>query len=107
MWTSSTIRQTILSGLLVESAHGADRQIRDENIANDLLFVLCFVDDLHMAVGGATRWLTLWRFLVVMEMIGVPFSYHKFWGGFQSDYVGFWMDYSKFEIGLSERRATW
>eukprot|EP00434_Breviolum_minutum_P010462 symbB.v1.2.009227.t1/scaffold582.1/size184522/13 len=26
---------------------------------------------------------------------------------FQSDYVGFWMDYSKFEIGLSERRTTW
>ena len=75
--------------------------------ASDWLFVLCFVDDLHLAVGGNTRWLTLWRFLVVMEMVGVPFSYHKFRGGFQSDYVGFWMDYSKFEIGLSERRATW
>ena len=74
---------------------------------SDWLFVLCFVDDLHLAVGGETRWLTLWRFLVVMEMVGVPFSYHKFRGGFQSDYVGFWMDYSKFEIGLSERRTTW
>ena len=74
---------------------------------SDWLFVLCFVDDLHLAVGGGTRWLTLWRFLVVMEMVGVPFSYHKFRGGFQSDYVGFWMDYSKFEIGLSERRTTW
>ena len=74
---------------------------------SDWLFVLCFVDDLHLAVGGETRWLTLWRFLVVMEMVGVPFSYHKFRGGFQSDYVGFWMDYAKFEIGLSERRTTW
>ena len=37
---------------------------------------------------------------------GVLFSYHIFRGGFQSDYVGFWMDYSKFEIGLSERRTT-
>ena len=74
---------------------------------SDWLFVLCFVDDLHLAVGGETRWLTLWRFLVVMEMVGVPFSYHKFRGGFQSDYVGFWMEYSKFEIGLSERRTTW
>ena len=24
-----------------------------------------------------------------------------------SDYVGFWMDYAKFEIGLSERRTSW
>ena len=74
---------------------------------SDWLFVLCFVDDLHLAVGGGTRWLTLWPFLVVMEMVNFPFSYHKFREVFQSDYVGFWMDYSRFEIGLSERRATW
>ena len=74
--------------------------------ACDWLFVLCFVDDLDLAVGGNTRWLTLWRFLVIMEMAGVPFLYRKFRGGFQSDYVGFWMDYSKFEIGLSERRTA-
>ena len=75
--------------------------------ANDWLFLLCFVDDIHLAVGGDTRWLSLWRFRVIMEMVGIPFSYHKFRGGFQSDYVGFWMDYAKFEIGLSERRTAW
>ena len=35
------------------------------------------------------------------------FSYPKFRGGFQLDYVGFWMDYSRFELGLSEKRANW
>ena len=72
--------------------------------ACDCLFVLCFVDDLDLAVGGNTRWLTLWRFLVIMEMVGVPFSYHKFRGGFPSDSAGF---YLKFEVGLSEKRTSW
>ena len=73
----------------------------------DWLFVLVFVDDLHLAAGGQNRWLTIWRFLVALEMVGVPFSYPKFRGGFQMDYVGYWMDYSRFELGLSERRANW
>ena len=82
-------------------------RFRLQILANDWLFILCFVDDIHLAVGGNNRWLTLWRFLVIKEMVGIPFSYHKFRGGFQSGYVGFWMDCSKFEIGISEKRASW
>ena len=74
---------------------------------NDWLFVLTFVDDLHIAAGGQTRWLTIWRFIVCLEMVGTPFSYRKFRGGFQSDYVGYWMDYSRFELGISEKRTAW
>ena len=62
---------------------------------DDWFFALVFVDDIHMAAGGSNRWLTLWRVIAMMEMIGVPFSYHKFRGGFQLDYVGFWMDYTR------------
>ena len=47
----------------------------------DWLFVLVFVDDLHLAAGGRNRWLAIWRFLVALEMVGVPFS-PKFRGGF-------------------------
>ena len=73
----------------------------------DWLFVLTFVDDLHIAAGGKNRWRTIWRFLVAMEMAGTPFSYKKFRGGFTVDYVGYWLDYGRFEIGISERRTTW
>ena len=73
----------------------------------DWLFVLVFVDDLHLAASGQSRWLAIWRFLVALEMAGIPFSYPKFRGGFQMDYVGYWMDYSRFELGLSEKRANW
>lgn len=73
----------------------------------DWLFILTFVDDLHIAVGGQNRWLTFWRVIACLEMVGVPFSYKKFTGGFQVDYVGFWMDYARFEIGMSEKRTNW
>ena len=76
-------------------------------LGNDWIFILTFVDDLHIAVGGRNRWLSIWRFLVAMEMVGTPFSYKKFRGGFSVDYVGYWMDYSRFEIGISEKRSAW
>ena len=36
-----------------------------------------------------------------------PLFLSKIQGGFQMDYVGYWLDYSRFELGLSERRANW
>ena len=65
------------------------------------------MDDLHIASRGRQRWRQIWRFIAAMEMVGTPFSYRKFRGGFTSDYVGYWVDYSRFEIGISERRAAW
>jgi hypothetical protein len=67
------------------------------------IFVLVFVNDLHLAAGGQNRWLTIWRFLVALEMVGVPFSYLEFRGGFQMDYVGYWMDYSVLSWGFQRR----
>ena len=74
---------------------------------DDWFFALIFVDDIHMASGGENRWLALWRFIALLEMVGLPFSFHKFRGGFQMDFVGFWIDYARFEIGMSERRVAW
>ena len=76
-------------------------------LGNSWVFILIFVDDLHIASGGRQRWRQIWRFIAAMEMVGTPFSYRKFRGGFTSDYVGYWVDYSRFEIGISERRAAW
>ena len=71
------------------------------------IFVLIFVDDLHLASGGNQRWKQIWRFLAALELVGTPFSYKKFRGGFTCDYVGYWLDYGRFEIGISERRTAW
>ena len=63
--------------------------------------------DIHIASGGGNRWLSRWRFITLLEMAGLPFSFHKFSGGFEMDFVGFWVDYTRFEIGMSDRRVAW
>ena len=70
-------------------------------------FALIFVHDIHMASGCSSRLLSLWRFITLLEMAGLPFSFHKFRGGFQMDFVRFWVDYTRFKIGMSERRVAW
>lgn len=76
-------------------------------MGNSWVFVLVFVDDLHFAAGGGDRWCYIWRFITALEMVGTPFSYKKFRGGFTMDYVGYWLDYGRFEIGISEKRTAW
>ncbi|CAJ1371217.1 unnamed protein product, partial [Effrenium voratum] len=39
--------------------------------------------------------------------VGTPFSWHKFRGGISLDYVGFYCDYARFAVGVSERRSAW
>ena len=73
----------------------------------DWLFILIFVDDMLIAAGGSDRWLTIWRIIACFEMCGAPFGYHKFKGGLQVDYVGFWVDYGRFHVGISEKRTAW
>lgn len=73
----------------------------------DWLFILIFVDDMLVTAGGSNRWLVIWRVIACFEMCGAPFGYHKFKGGLQLDYVGFWLDYAKFSLGVSERRSNW
>jgi len=40
-------------------------------------------------------------------MVGAPFSWHEFRGGLELDFLGFWLDYARFEVGLSEKRTQW
>ena len=70
-------------------------------------FQLLFADDLKLIVSGSSKYLDLWMMIVAWLLVGTPFSWRKFRGGVALDYVGFWTDYSRFELGLSEKRALW
>ncbi len=70
-------------------------------------FQLLFADDLKMVVGGESKYLDLWAMIVIWLLVATPFSWKKFRGGLELDYVGFWTDYARFQIGLSEKRAGW
>ena len=45
--------------------------------------------------------------MLLLVVLGVPFSWPKFRGGHEVDWVGYWLDYKNFEVGLSEARAHW
>ena len=70
-------------------------------------FQLLFADDLKLVVSGDNKYLDLWTLITAWLLVGTPFSWKKFRGGVALDYVGFWTDYSRFELGLSEKRALW
>ena len=68
---------------------------------------LVYVDDLHGSFTGPSKFLNLWIWLLAFELVGTPFAYHKFRGGFSSEFVGYQMRYDLNEIGVSLRRGEW
>ena len=70
-------------------------------------FQLVFVDDLHMLTAGPQKFLTLWMLVAAYELLGTPFSYHKFKGGIRVDFIGYHLAYDMWSAGLSERRTAW
>ena len=70
-------------------------------------FQLLFADDLKMVAAGEDKYDRIWYMLIAWLMLGTPFRWPKFRGGVCLEFVGFYMDYCKFEVGLSERRTAW
>ena len=68
---------------------------------------MVYVDDLHGAFTGGRKFEYLWIWLLAFEVIGTPFGYHKFKGGFASDFVGFHLRYDRCEVGITTKRGTW
>jgi hypothetical protein len=68
---------------------------------------MVYVDDLHGAFTGERKFACLWIWLLAFEVIGTPFGYHKFKGGFSSDFVGFHLRYDRCEVGITTKRGTW
>ena len=68
---------------------------------------MIYVDDLHGVFTGERKFLWLWIWLLAFEMTGVPFGYHKFKGGFSSEFVGFQIRYDLTEVGISPKRGDW
>ena len=71
------------------------------------LFQMLFADDLQIMAGGESKYHDIWVVLLYWLTVGTPFKWSKFRGGVCLDYVGFYFDYFRFKVGLSERRAKW
>lgn len=68
---------------------------------------LVYVDDLHGSFVGKEKFSNLWVWILAFELIGTPFAYHKFRGGFSSEFVGYQLRYDLNEVGISLRRGEW
>ena len=86
---------------------GPERKHRGWEGGQSHTFQLLFADDLKMVAAGEDKYDRIWYMLVAWLMLGTPFRWPKFRGGVCLEFVGFYMDYCKFEVGLSERRTNW
>ena len=68
---------------------------------------MIYVDDLHGTFIGQEKFRSLWIWVLAYELVGTPFGYHKFKGGYASEFVGFCMGYDISEVGISQKRGDW
>lgn len=74
---------------------------------NQSFFHQVYVDDLHGTFLGQRKFLNLWIWLLAFELVGTPFGYHKFSGGFAASFVGYHIRYDLQQVGITTKRGDW
>ena len=70
-------------------------------------WLLMFADDSRQQSWGSEKYLALVTSLFIWALAGTPFSWKKCRGGLKGDWLGYWLDYERFELGISEKRGRW
>ena len=70
-------------------------------------YQFAYVDDIHADFYGRRKYINFLAWLVLHEMIGTPFAYHKFKGGTIVSFIGYELDFGSRLLGLSEARGQW
>jgi len=71
------------------------------------IFQLIYADDLRTQACGQWKYRELLLSLFIWVLTGTPFSWPKCKGGLAVEWVGYLLDYSRFEVGVSEARGNW
>ena len=71
------------------------------------LYQLLYADDYLWAASGEYLHENLVFTVFFLTVLGVPWSWGKFRGGFALDWIGFHMDWTARMLGLSQARASW
>ena len=72
-----------------------------------LFYHFVYVDDLRSDFYGRRKYVNFLIWLLLREMIGAPFAYHKFRGGTVVAFIGYELDYGSCLLGLSDTRGHW
>ena len=70
-------------------------------------YQFAYVDDLHVDFFGPRKFKNFLLWLLLHEMVGTPFAYHKFKGGPLVAFIGYELDYGLKLVGLSDARGRW
>eukprot|EP00435_Cladocopium_sp_Y103_P069710 s303_g33.t2 len=97
--TSASYHFTRMFGAVVRCSHSLCGR-RDS-------FQLTYVDDLLFLARGLGGLAGIWLTLLFLVIAGTPFSWHKFGGGLKAEWIGFQVDISKKELGMTEKRLRW
>ena len=68
---------------------------------------LIYADDTKWTASGPKAITHLVLALFIFTLMGFPWSWGKCRGGPTLEWVGYWMDYATFSVGISESRARW
>jgi hypothetical protein len=74
---------------------------------NEWAFQFIYADDLRWTCHGPAKYDLLLLLTFVWTLAGTPISWKKGRGGLALDWVGYWLDYGKFQVGISESRCRW
>ena len=67
-----------------------------------------FADDLKITAHGRyTKYEDLVLSLLIWCLVGTPSAWLKTRGGLRMEWLGYRLDYVKFEAGVTEKRAQW
>ena len=72
----------------------------------DAIWALIYSDDGNIMAGDEWRERSLLLHLFVLVVLGVPLAWHKVRGGVEEEWIGYWLDLGKFELGVSAKRAA-
>jgi hypothetical protein len=68
---------------------------------------LIYSDDGKITAGGVRPERKILLHLYVLVVLRVPLAWKKVKGGNEVEWIGYWLDMRRFEMGISELRACW
>lgn len=94
-------------GRLASGVHRAALRFFCEGLDSDWIWALLFADDLDIQAHGPNMRCNLLLLLFLWTLLGTPFAWGKCRGGLEVEWIGYLLDYGRFQIGISESRCRW
>ena len=68
---------------------------------------LLFADDILMVAGREAEIVYLGVMIFLWSSLGVPWKWRKWRGGHQVSWIGYWICFETYQVGISEARSKW